>query len=142
MLENDIIERVEGPTPWVSPLVAVPKPNGEIRIGADLRMANKAVKRTRYQIPTVEQLLSEIGNANVFSKIDLNSYYHQIELDPESRDITTFSCNSGIYRYKVLVMGITSAAKEGQRLLQQILQKIPNCCNGAVDILIWDKDTT
>lgn len=87
MLENDIIERVEGPTPWVSPLVAVPKPNGEIRICADLRVANKAVKRTRYQIPTVEQLLSEIGNANVFSKIDLNSYYHKIELDPESGDM-------------------------------------------------------
>lgn len=142
MLDNNIIERVEGPTPWVSPLVAVPKPNGDIRICADLRVANKAVKRTRYQIPTVEQLLSEMGNAGIFSKIDLNSYYHQIELDPESRDITTFSCNSGIYRYKVLVMGITSAAEEGQRLLQQILQKIPNCRNGADDILIWGKDTT
>ncbi|KAK4328257.1 hypothetical protein Pmani_001375 [Petrolisthes manimaculis] len=141
MLDKDLIERVEGPTPWVSPLVTAPKPNGDIRICADLRIANKAVKRTHHPIPTVEQLLSEVNGARKFSKVDLNSYYHQIELAPESRDITTFSCDSGIYRYKVLVMGITSAAEEGQRILQQILQKCPNCRNGADDILIWGKDT-
>ncbi|KAG7160458.1 Transposon Tf2-9 polyprotein-like 1, partial [Homarus americanus] len=65
-----------------------------------------------------------------------------IELTPESRDITTFSCDSGIYRYKVLVMGIASAAEQGQRLLQQILQKCPNCRNGEDDILVWGKDTS
>ena len=37
-------------------------------------------------------------------------------------------------------MGITSAAEEGQRLLQQIHQKCPNCRNGADHILIWGKD--
>ncbi|KAK3892151.1 hypothetical protein Pcinc_003987 [Petrolisthes cinctipes] len=88
----------------------------------------------------VEQLLSEVNGAKKFSKVDLNSYYHQIKLTPESRGITTFLCDSGVYRYKVLVMGITSAVEEGQRLLQQILQKCPNCWNGADDILIWGKD--
>lgn len=56
MLDDDIIERVEGPSvpnPWVSPLVAAPKPEGDITICDDLRMANKAVKRTRHPIPTV-----------------------------------------------------------------------------------------
>ncbi|KAG7173720.1 Transposon Tf2-9 polyprotein-like 3 [Homarus americanus] len=65
-----------------------------------------------------------------------------MELTPESRDIATFSCDSGIYRYKVLVMGIASVAEQGQRLLQQILQKCPNCQNGADDILVWGKDTS
>lgn len=56
-----------------------------------------------------------------FSKVDLNSYYHEIELAPESRDITTFSFDTGKYRYKVLVKGIISAAKEGQLVLQKII---------------------
>ncbi|KAG7156105.1 Transposon Tf2-6 polyprotein-like 1 [Homarus americanus] len=39
-------------------------------------------------------------------------------------------------------MGIASAAEQGQRLLQQILQKYPNCRNRADDILVWGKDTS
>ena len=39
----NIIEDVEGPTPWVSPLVAVPKSNGDVRVCVDMRRANEAV---------------------------------------------------------------------------------------------------
>ena len=49
----DIIENVEGPTPWVSPTVIVPKKNGAIRICADMPEANKAIKRERHPMPTI-----------------------------------------------------------------------------------------
>ena len=44
----DIIETVEGPTFWVSPVVVVPKKSGEIRICVDMREANQAVKREKH----------------------------------------------------------------------------------------------
>jgi len=37
----DIIETVEGPTPWISPTVVVPKKSGEVTICVDMREANK-----------------------------------------------------------------------------------------------------
>ena len=77
----DIIEPVNGPTPWVSPLVVVPKPNGEVRICVDMRRVNTAVIRERYPIPTVEKILQDLTGARVFSKLDLRWGYHQIELD-------------------------------------------------------------
>ena len=104
----DIIECVDGPTPWVSPLVAVPKPNGEVRVCVDMRQANQAILRERHPIPTVEETLQELHGAAVFSKLDLKWGYHQIELDPDYRGITTFATHQGLWRYKRLMFGISS----------------------------------
>ena len=49
LLRQDIIEKVEGPTSWLSPLVVVPKPNNDIRICVDMRQANTAVQRERFR---------------------------------------------------------------------------------------------
>ena len=89
--ENDIIEKVEGPTTCVSPLVIVPKHDGNIPTIADMKFANRAIKRERYPIPTVEEIAEEMSGACHSSKLDLRSGYHQSELDTASREITTFS---------------------------------------------------
>ena len=53
--ELDIIESVQGPTPWVSPLAAVPKANGKVRVCVDMRRANEVVIRECHPIPTLEE---------------------------------------------------------------------------------------
>ncbi|KAJ8037836.1 Ketimine reductase mu-crystallin [Holothuria leucospilota] len=88
--ENDIIEKVDGPTPWVSPIVVVEKTNAldKIRICVDMRVPNTAIKREHHVTPTVDELIYDLNGASYFSKLDLNAGYHQLELDPESRCIT------------------------------------------------------
>ena len=78
--ELDIIEKAEGPTPWVSLIVVVPKKTG-IRICVDMRAANQAIERERHPVPTVEDLIIDLNGATVFSKIDLNQGYHQLDLE-------------------------------------------------------------
>ena len=51
LLELGIVEPVEGPAPWVNPVVIVPKNNGEIRLYIDMRQANQAIMRRRIQYP-------------------------------------------------------------------------------------------
>ena len=101
-----MIEKVEGPTSWINPLVVVEKPNSEIRLCLDMRQANHAIIREKHPVPTVEETLQEVSNAKVFSKLDLNMAFHQIELHPNSRDITTFAAPNGLYRYKRLIFGV------------------------------------
>ena len=134
-----IIEPVKGPTPWVSPLVAVPKPNGDIRVCIDMRQANSAIVRERHPIPTIEETLQELQGATIFSKLDLRSGYHQIELHPTSRPITTFATQKGLYQYTRLMFGVSSAPEIYQHIIQQILQGCPGVRNISDDIIVFGK---
>ena len=61
LLENDIIERVEGPTTWISPVVVAPKPSGDIRLCVDMQRANEAIVRERLPTPTVDEVLEGLN---------------------------------------------------------------------------------
>ena len=80
-LERDgIIEKVSNATPWISPLVVIPKKDGDIRLCVDMRMANRAIQRERHPTPTVDDLIHTLNGATVFTKLDLRSGYHQLTL--------------------------------------------------------------
>ena len=69
LLNADIIEPVtDGPTPWISPCIAVPKPKqpGKLRICVDMRAPNKAILKTRHIIPTTEDLIVDLNGAKFF----------------------------------------------------------------------------
>ena len=112
-----VIEKVTGPTPWVSPLVIAPKPKqpGAIRLCVDMRLPNKAIHCERHIIPIIDEIVTDLNGAQCFSKIDLNSGYYQLELDEASRYIITFSIHVGFRQYRHLNIGISSAARRFQR---------------------------
>ena len=89
---DDIIERVEKPTSWMSPVVITPKrSSNELRLNVDMREANKSTPRTHTVIPTLDDIINELNGATVFSHLYMNHGYHQLELKENSRDITTFA---------------------------------------------------
>ena len=68
-----IIEKVNSATEWVSPLVIAPKKGtDDIRTCVDMVQPNRAIKRVRHVIPTVEELRHDMNGMKVFSKLDLN----------------------------------------------------------------------
>jgi len=73
MEQLGVIAPVQEPTAWCSGMVVVPKPNGQVRICVDLTQLNKSVCRERYPLLAVEQILSQLAGATVFSKLDANS---------------------------------------------------------------------
>ncbi len=117
----DIIEPVTCPTSWINPIVAVPKSNDRIRLSLDMQRDNEAVIRERHVIPKVEHILSELHGAKFFSKKDLREGYHQIELHPDSRDITSFPTHKGLFRYKRLIYGISSAFESFQKQIELVI---------------------
>ncbi|XP_028406446.1 uncharacterized protein K02A2.6-like [Dendronephthya gigantea] len=136
-LESDgIIEKTSEATHWVSPLVVIPKKDGDVRLCIDMRKANEAIQRERHPTPTVDDLIHKLNGATVFTKLDLRSGYHQLSLAEESRHIT-FTTHKGLYRYKRLNFGTNSASEIFQHVISEQIRDIPNAISNSDDIIIF-----
>lgn len=78
LLRQGIIEKVNGVSKWVSPLVVAPKGENDVRICVDMRRANEAVERENHPLPTMDDFQPHLSDAKVFSKIDVKQAYHQV----------------------------------------------------------------
>lgn len=152
--EEGILERVDltmGPTPWVSNLEVVPKgekkiaknePNDriEVRLTCDARPMNKALRRKRHPTKSLEDLIYLVSGATKFSKLDIRKAFHQLKLAQESRHLTTITTHCGLFRYKRLHMGISSASEEFIETIRKFLEDILGQTNMTDDILFFGID--
>ena len=83
-----------------------------------------------------------MNGSKVFSKLDLKWGYHQLELSPESREITTFATPDGFcFRYKRLLFGVCSASEQYQHEIASALAGIEGVENILYDIVVYAPDT-
>ena len=73
--------------------------SGEVRVCVDMREPNRATGREKYPMPTLDDLIEDLNGDKFFSKLDLTQAYHQLEIDENSRQITTFATHVGLFRY-------------------------------------------
>lgn len=73
MEREGVVRRQQEPTPWVNSVVTVTKANGKVGSFIDPRDLNKAILREYFPIKTTEDVISEIGEATVFTKLDATS---------------------------------------------------------------------
>ena len=140
LCEAGVIESVKEASAWVSPIVPARKSNGKLRLCIDFRELNKHVVRERRQIPTFDEITAQIHGTSVFSVLDAESGFHQLELDEGSRSFTTFITHKGLFRFRRLPFGIASAPETFQRVLSDILDGVEGVYVYIDDILIVGKD--
>ena len=141
LFQEDTIDKVPvgEPTPLVSPIVTPPKKDGSIRLCIDMREPNKAIIRDRHNMPTLDERIHALNGAIVISKLDLSNGYHQLELHPSSRYIITFRTHNGLYGYKRLNFGISSASEIFQEHIRKVISNIEPTTNISDDIIIYGK---
>ena len=122
MLEQDIIR--ESKSPYNSPVLAIPKPDNSIRPCADLRGINKHVVPDRFPLPILSEVLQQLSNNQVFSTLDAQSGFWQIELEEQSKEKTAFSTRQGHYEYNVLPFGLKDAASSFERMMMMTLSNL------------------
>lgn len=137
MVETGVLAPVEGPTEWVSSMVAVRKRNkDEIRICIDPKDLNEAIRREHYPARTIETIIKKIHKSEYFTVIDASNAYWQIELEEKSSYYTTFNTPHGRFRFTRMPFGICSAAEVFQKAMDHLFEGTP-CQIMADDLLVW-----
>ena len=131
-----VVNGLQRPLLGSAGMVVVPKPDGRIRICVDLTKLNQSVHREHHILPSVEQSLAQLKGETIFSKLEANSGFWQIELTKESSLLTTFITPFGRYCFNRLPFGITSTLEYFQT---KILQGIDRIVCLIDDILVYGK---
>ena len=138
LCDEGIIRPVTQPTDWLSNILVKEKPSGKLRICIDpSQTINKAIKRPKYTVPTIEEKLPLLTKAKVFTTVDVSEAFHTIVLDDESSLLTTFQGSNGRYCYNRMPFGIASGPEEYQRRQHEFLDGPRGVINIADDICVF-----
>ena len=112
----------ESSSPWSSPLVYVKKKDGTTRQCVDYRKLNEVTKKDAYPLPRMEDCLDCLGGAQVFSTLDLQSGFWQIEIEEDDRQKTAFSTRNGHYEYVTMPFGLCNAPSTFERAMELLMK--------------------
>ncbi|GBG63058.1 hypothetical protein CBR_g36543 [Chara braunii] len=79
-----------------APVLFVSKKDGELRMCIDYRGLNAITVKNVEPLPRIDDLLDRVQDCRYFSKIDLKSGYHQIEVHPDDQYKTAFGLDMAI----------------------------------------------
>lgn len=141
MLRNGIIERSEAS--YAAPLVVVKKPDGTSRLCCNYNQLNKVTVFDPEPMMSNEEVFNKLSGSKIYSKFDFSKGYWQIPMAEESKDLTTFICANGMFKFNVMPFGLVNSASSYNRLMRKVLAETRNLESYVDDVLAhtegWDE---
>ena len=114
--------------PWASGIVKVKKKkkSGELRFCCDFRPLNEVTIKDAYPLPRIDESLARLGNAKIYTSIDLAWAFWQIPLRKADRHKTAFACELGLFEWRRMPFVLCNASATFQRAIARALEQIVN----------------
>ena len=126
-----------------SPVILVDKKDKSKRMCIDFRKLNSMTVKVKQRLPTMDDVATVLSRKKYFTSLDFMSGFWQVELDPESAELTTFVLpNYEMYRWTVMPFGLCNSPSSFQRLMNTVfvdLVATGNCIVYVDDVLIANK---
>ena len=118
-----------------SPVVCIVKKGGQggLRLAIDYRYVNKFSAGDAYPTPDIQEVLQKVGRSNFISCFDARQGYYQIGLHKDSRWLSAFVCDAGLFEFVRLPFGLKSASNSFIRCMSKILHPIRDFTETFVD---------
>jgi hypothetical protein len=110
-------------SPWGYSTLFVEKKDKELCLCVDYRPLNAVTIKNKYPLPLIDILFDQLAGAQVFSKIDLPSGYHQIKICAEDKPKTTFTTRYGLFEYLVMSFGLMNAPTHFMYLMNSVFMQ-------------------
>ena len=128
---------------WATPVVVVPKADKSVRLCGDYKVTvNPCIEVPQHPLPAAEEIFATLTGGTVFTKLDLAHAYQQLELDEHAQELLTINTHRGLYRYKRLPFGVSSAPAIFQAVLEHIIRGLERVRCRLDDILVNEKSTS
>lgn len=130
-------------SPWSSPVVLVPKHNGEWRMCIDYRKVNARTRKDAYPIPLIEDCLNMCKDAKWLTLIDIKDAYHHVPMAKGSRAATAFVTPDGLFEWLRMPFGLCNAPATFQRYVDSWLRDLigKTCAAFFDDCLVFTNGT-
>jgi len=104
-------------SPCKSPVVLIPKKNGELKFSVDYRRLNRKTVKDGFPLPLIQDIFDRLKGSRYFSSLDEKAGFWQLEMDEASISKSSFVTSDGQWEFTVLPFGVVNGPSAFSRMM-------------------------
>ena len=140
LISEQVLEQVQT-SQWAFLTFIIPKRDGRVCWVSDFRKLNAILKRSRYFLPSISEIMQRCQGFTYITKVDISMGFYTFKLDEASQRLCVISTPFGLFKYKRLPMGINNSPDFFQSIMHPLFADLPHVECFIDDIGIFSNST-
>jgi len=111
-------------SPYASSFFFVKKKDGKLRPVQDYRKINAFTVRNQYPLPLIQELITDLGNADIYTKLDVRQGYNNVLIKDGDQGKAAFKTRRGFFEPVVMYFGLTNSPATFQAMMDYLCRDV------------------